>query len=419
MCHLFTGFGLTPASPPGSFFIDALDDHIRETLPASTSSSSTLNGGDVIELEGPSESGKTALLYFLAMTTMLPSHISFDYAGKSFQVILGGRGKSVAVCDCDGFWNLRRLEHLIQVYILSRCQYTLTEDLGAELQDDLEQQIAPPISKIAQDALASLHLFRPTSPLELAATLVSLPRYHSNHMPDEELAVLMIDSLTAFPWVREQDLPSTVDEPESDSRFRSQSFLPENMNIQAVLDGIDSLRRSYNIVTFITTWTPLFPVSDLRAKREQTSSQLTSVPFPYPISQLAPPYPSPFSVFNPLTLRPIPPSAQTMFTITHHITLQPHPSSPSVSSNSEGTSSSLLAKIGETRVTAHVRTPVRTEGDLEELRVREEAARDSRSTQSRRSYRGGRVVEGRFEFTMREEGIAFAASDNDDMDADS
>ena len=55
---------------------------------------------------------------------------------------------------------------------------------------------------LATQCLESLHIFRPTSSLQLAITLIHLPRYHAtdSRLRDKEIGLLAIDSLSAFYW---------------------------------------------------------------------------------------------------------------------------------------------------------------------------------------------------------------------------
>lgn len=325
--------------------------------------------------------------------------------GKFIPIILGGRVKSVVVCDCDGFWDLERLQHLIHTYILSRVKFTLSEDVGNTLPDDIEAQISPSIPILCQEALGRLHLFRPPSSLSFLATLISLPKYHSENMPDQELSVLMIDSISAFAWPQ----PGYA-EPISDSGFgfpglNPRSQLPDDVPMQLVLDSIDRLRRGSNLVTFITTWTPLFPVPN-RSRRDEEATQVGSTTFTYPRQQLLPPYPTPFNEVDPLSLKQATASRQTSSYITHHITLQP-----------QNTLIKNLTKDDSLprgqRTTAYVRTPVRLERDLEELRAREsnlvEGATHQRSNPPfGKSSLRGQVLEGRFEFSITSKGLSFA-----------
>ncbi|KAF8313810.1 hypothetical protein DL93DRAFT_2228268 [Clavulina sp. PMI_390] len=229
---------------PGPFFIDAIDTHTSKTLPASTWVDSTLKWGDVIEVQGASASGKTSLLYFLVMTTILPYSITMFRGNEDFEVILGGREKAVIVCDCDESWDAPRLRHLLSEHVMRRLLVVMTD----VAESDASRLFESSIKTIVDHSLKRLHIFRPTSPLTLLATLISLPIYHSSSMPDQEICMLMIDSLTSFHW---PDLwrPERAYAHDDGDEIR----------LGRLVTTINDLRARMNIITFIANWIPTSP----------------------------------------------------------------------------------------------------------------------------------------------------------------
>ncbi|KAJ3719779.1 hypothetical protein FB446DRAFT_715314 [Lentinula raphanica] len=132
--------------------------------------------GDVVEIQGPSASGKSHLLYLLVIICIIPT----TYASIS----LGGWDKAAILFDTDASFDPTRFRRL------------LTSHLGTALSDkdsDVGEQLV-------KRSLQNLHIFCPASTTQLAATLLSLPSYHHTHLPDSEIGILAIDSMSAFYW---------------------------------------------------------------------------------------------------------------------------------------------------------------------------------------------------------------------------
>ncbi|KAG8841808.1 hypothetical protein FRC20_004822, partial [Serendipita sp. 405] len=90
----FVNAALKAKSPPGSTFVSKLDQAINVALPFTTSPESSLNRNDVLLVDGASGSGKTELLYYLAMTTILPFSITLMGHNLPEKLVLdlGSRG---------------------------------------------------------------------------------------------------------------------------------------------------------------------------------------------------------------------------------------------------------------------------------------------------------------------------------------
>ncbi|KAH0838396.1 hypothetical protein J3R83DRAFT_6703 [Lanmaoa asiatica] len=178
-----------------------------------------LNRGDVIEIQGPASSGKTHLLYHILLSFLVPVSPSADA-----QI-------AAVVYDTDGSFDIQRFRHLL----LSRISRLPSSTLDPQ--------------ESVRRSLARLHLFRPTTLIQLAASIANLPAYHSSHMPNQEIAVLAIDSISTFYWA---------------DRFsveQLRNIAPEKVNsvpmappLHHVLNVIQSVRRSHGPLAVLTNW---------------------------------------------------------------------------------------------------------------------------------------------------------------------
>ncbi|KIJ45288.1 hypothetical protein M422DRAFT_90301, partial [Sphaerobolus stellatus SS14] len=187
--------------------------------------------GDVIEIQGPAASGKTQFLYHLAACCVLPREVinASEHIHAESTVHIGGWDKSVVVLDCDGRWNIKRFHNIL----LTRLNMAFS-------------RIHPPshrpdISSLALNSLKRLHIFHPTSSFQLVTTLLYLPKYHSEQMPDEEINLLFIDSISSFYWTDRWQAES------SSSKRRVNPLAP-------VLRALQNFRISHGPVTILTNW---------------------------------------------------------------------------------------------------------------------------------------------------------------------
>ncbi|KAF8337899.1 uncharacterized protein EI90DRAFT_2967752 [Cantharellus anzutake] len=245
--------------PLGPTCIDDLDDHIRRALPELTTDASTLNRGDVFEIHGSHGSGKTHLLYFIVMTCVLPYSAILRHNGLTESFELGGKEKAVIAVDCDRQWSTDRINELVSHYVRKRIEWTLAQE-SIEISRELSSIIGSLAKDISDQSLRRLHIFRPSSPLQLAATLASIPNFHATSTPDQEICMLMIDSLTAFRW---PDLGTS----EHNVRSQNGSSLHAEVPIKQVTDCIQALRESLGVVTFVTRLTvPALPPTQDRGQ---------------------------------------------------------------------------------------------------------------------------------------------------------
>ncbi|KAJ7235904.1 P-loop containing nucleoside triphosphate hydrolase protein, partial [Mycena haematopus] len=176
----------------------------------------SLNWGDVLEIQGPSGSGKTQLLYLLLATCTMPCS-------------LGGWGKAAVVFDTEGSFDLRNLHSVL----LSRLVLAFSRSNPSS--DDVQL--------LAETALHKVHIFRPASTLQLAASIYNLPAYQKTHMPDADIGLVAVDSLSAFYWP---------------DRFTAEQLRPltnsSATSLQHVLTSLQKFRLSHNPVTVLTNW---------------------------------------------------------------------------------------------------------------------------------------------------------------------
>ncbi|KAG8745404.1 hypothetical protein FRC10_008114 [Ceratobasidium sp. 414] len=271
--------------PPGDSFIEGFDAHVLSALPGLGQKlpKSTWARGDVIEIQGPAASGKTHLLYFWAMTCILPYQacIKAENSGNAFEVLLGGRNKY--------------LNERLATAVSSSQAIVDTEMHGAAS--------APTIPELLSEALRRVHVFRPTSTLSLATTLMAIPAYHKSQMPNETVGMLMIDSISTFYWSDrwaaeqlEKASQTPVDLPPAPDAQPLQSDINP---LRHVLTVVLQLRRSLGMVTFFTNW----GLTTLESRLPNSIA--------YFRQHLRAPYPSPFDEETP----------RSKFPLMHHITV--------------------------------------------------------------------------------------------------
>jgi DNA-repair protein XRCC2 len=284
---------LLQVSPPGCTQIPALDAHLSARHSFTMTS---FDRGDVIEIQGPASSGKTHLLYHIVITCVMPS--SYHTAD------LRGWQKAALVFDTDGTFSIRRLRDLL----LSRLTRMLLLD-GNTLSGPSA------VDELVDQALKRIHIFRPNSSNQLAATLAQLPAYHARYLIDSELCLLAIDSMSSFYWPDRY----TVEQFRSarvpvDSEVIDAAIVTPNP-LQHVLTILQRLRVSHGLVTIFTNWglNPLAkpPSSDSSASmafyRQHLHPSLSYDDIPQQIKMHAPTSKVDTSVTTPM--------------LTHHITL--------------------------------------------------------------------------------------------------
>jgi len=242
-------------APPGPTFISRLDklilDHDQQA-----SLESTLQRGDVLEIQGGPSTGKTEvrspasncadrqLCIFLAITTLLPAtwqvelkSTSSSRPAQTVEIALSGRNRSVVYFDSDGALQVGRIAVLIRSYLLRRIR--AHTDKVPSLYNAVPTRPTA-IDEMVNRSLGRLHLFRPSSTVSLAATLTTLPAYLQTHdRSDVELGMVIVDSLSAFHW---QDAFALESDPASAHALRY------------VVQALGTLRRILSPVFVVTNW---------------------------------------------------------------------------------------------------------------------------------------------------------------------
>lgn len=278
----------------GSTGLPGLDAHLlSDASHRRPSPSSAINRGDVLEIQGPAASGKTQLLYHLAMKCILPHEISLTFSGDSLSYLsraihIGGWGKGVIIMDTDGRWSMKRLKHLL----VKRLESLYPHD---------REKYEPPLENLVSDSFRRVHIFRPTSSLSLAATLMHLPLYLAERMPDYEMALLAVDSISSFYW---------IDRYNAEQQQRSIDKKDKDITspLGHILVTIQDLRLKFGQVTVLTNW-------GILPQTQGPSQEAANSPF---YRQHLHPYPAPFEL-PPRILT----NAHLYPPITYHITLPP------------------------------------------------------------------------------------------------
>ncbi|KAF8216111.1 P-loop containing nucleoside triphosphate hydrolase protein, partial [Mycena galopus ATCC 62051] len=247
-----------------------------------------LNWGDVLEIQGPSGSGKTQLVQSLLAIALMPC---------SF-----GWGKAAVVFDTEGTFDLGNFR---RVLVRASSRYNTSSD---------EAQL------LVETALRNLHVFRPASTAQLAASIYNLPAYQKAHMPDADIALVAVDSLSAFYW------------PDRFTAEQLRRVVPNSAAtaLQHVLTSLQKFRLSHNSVTVLTNWA-------------LTLADNSGGPPPNFYKQHLPSFPSfPHSAAANAAVLPL----------THHITLYLAPIPPF-----HGIGSSLPRPHDADMVTGYIRRP--------------------------------------------------------------
>ena len=220
------------------------------------------------------------------MTTCLPISVPLQVfvPGSSrpphtIELPLGGRSKVVAYFDCDGRFKSARLASMIKHFLRKRIrEYTnrIPTLYNAKL---TKGDVA--LDQIVTICLQRVFIFRPQDMAGLAASILRLPTFLDEMATvDSELALVVLDSLSAFHW--------------QEAYLHSQSpQQPHSMRY--IVTALARLRASYGPVVLVTTWA----LSTLPVSAQSKSSDLA-----YYRQSLAGPYPSPFSHAPDVTIIP-------------------------------------------------------------------------------------------------------------------
>lgn len=142
-----------------------------------------------------------------------------------------GNGLAAIVYDTDASFDVARLHQLLLIRL------SLVFPSNTEMTQHL-----------AEESMQRLHVFRPNSLLQLATSLLHLPSYHEVHIPEHEIGLVAVDSVSAFYWP---------------DRFIAEQLhrIPQSAQgptlanpLQHVLTALGRLRLSHSPSIILTNW---------------------------------------------------------------------------------------------------------------------------------------------------------------------
>jgi len=181
--------------------------------PPSLSLPVNINPGDVLEVQGPPASGKTYLVYHFLASCVLP-------------VTFGGWGKAAILFDPDASFDVFQFKKILSSRLAPR--------IGIES-----------LQEIVDHSTCKLHGFHPNSTIGLAVGILYLPHYHTGCLPDSEIGMIAVDSLSAFYW---SDRFSA-----ENARFRN-SRVAFTSPLQQVMTALEAFRLTHGASIVLSTW---------------------------------------------------------------------------------------------------------------------------------------------------------------------
>lgn len=301
------------ASPLGPTFIPSLDaflstsDNTPQDGPAADEDQSgihsSINRGDMIEIQGPSGCGKTQLALFLVMTTLLPSRIKFrDSSTVIREVEMGGKSQTATFVHSAAHGSpVRRLAQLMSTHIRA-CLLSL--DLALDDRDAVVRSTV--IRSLGRLTVYTLPLtqssFTTSSSSPYAPLIATLHAIHRRPHPTKELGLLIIDGIGDAFWPSRAHVRS-----KTTHAIRGEA----DPTMEDLVRAIDAVRRDVGCAVIVTNqaiWRS--------AERRDAGQHDNAAPVgdPFWAQHLPPPYPSPFSS----STRPT-----DAWPLTTHITLLP------------------------------------------------------------------------------------------------
>jgi len=204
----------------------------------------------------------------------------------------GGNGLAAVVYDTDSSFDVARLHQLL----LTRFSLIIPHNIEMA-------------RRLAEESLRRLHIFRPASLLQLATSLLYLPHYHKVHIPEHEIGLVAVDSISAFYWPNLFIAEQMRNVPQS---AQGASGPASAHALQHVLTALGRIRLSNAPLIILTNW-GLNPAW-------QSSGQVTFYkqhlhPFPHCPENDA-------NTLSSSVLSDLPPTPD-LLPLTHHITLSP------------------------------------------------------------------------------------------------
>ncbi|KAJ9107418.1 hypothetical protein QFC21_000869 [Naganishia friedmannii] len=324
-------------SPLGPTFIPAFDDYLvnarTNTFNATLLNNqlateatadphvtpSSLNHGDLIEIQGPSGGGKTQLVLFLVMTSILPARVRFresdlSNTAKDFtsgadkqirELALGGKAQSVIFVHPSTHASpVLRLSKLITSHV-DHCLSSSGLQLSAASQGELARLIVKSaLSRltvfklpIANASFAASDIVSPYAPL--AATLSFLPQ--QVWQTDRELSLLVIDGIGdgfwQARWQREQKLKERQTRASNNPQQQQQAGIrsSQGVTMDDVVMRIDRIRRDLGCAVIVTNqaiWKPTDSQNNQAVSTAHFWAQHLPAPFPSPFESVKKQHPA-------------------------------------------------------------------------------------------------------------------------------
>ena len=184
-----------------------------------------------------------------------------------FSEVIGGWAKAAFVVDTGGRFRVSRLRDILR----DRLQRFLSVESAL---------------KATEQCLERVHIFRPTSSEQLAATLAYLPQYHMKNLPKSELGMLAIHSLDSFYWL---------------DRFTAEQLQSAPAISSNIYSALETLRSRYGFVTILIRWDAVPQLQNRSdGARDQRASK-GSTDFPGTASQQSSRFHSPRILLRSLT----------------------------------------------------------------------------------------------------------------------
>ncbi|KAF9044828.1 hypothetical protein BDZ89DRAFT_979950 [Hymenopellis radicata] len=182
--------------------------------------------GDVVELQGPPGAAISHFLYHSIISCILPT----TYQSH----LLGGGGKAAFLYATDHVFDLDRFKRLMH----SRLS-PLLQSLG----------VPPHHLEIITDlSMKRFHVFHPNSSSQLAASLLLLPSYTASHLPNTEMGIIAVDSLSAFYWTDRFAIEQARSQPRSSPSHVS--VFP----LYNIASALEKIRMSFYPLILLTNW---------------------------------------------------------------------------------------------------------------------------------------------------------------------
>lgn len=105
---------------------------------------------------------------------------------------------------------------------------------------------------VVMTALRNLRLFPVASTMQLAASISSLPTYHAQHLPTSEIALIAIDSMSAFYW--QDRFTGEKRRPRNTTRPYGQMDSIDGSTLHRVLISLEKIRVTHGPVVVLTNW---------------------------------------------------------------------------------------------------------------------------------------------------------------------